>query len=433
MPALPRIPAALALLLCLAHPVASSAGKPLSISTSRQFRVYGADVALRGAICGLAERTKSTLLGILDQPDNWKTPLVINLDYPQANFPDAPAPYLDVSQLGYGLKMQLNLLVTDEMTDRDVQRQLLRAILVEMMYRDRSDIAVGTPCFAPPQWLVEGVLAFQPGRDSDENVQLLQSMVVANKIAPLEDVVRQTRAPLDAPSRKLFAAYSEALLQLLREAPVGKEKLRQFIRDLPTAPSDTMADLATHFPGTLGRSRDKWWALGVTHLAARNRYEALSARETAALLDRHLRFPIGGLDGKMRKYSLGEYQSFRKLPGYQGVLKEVGRRLLLLGARAHPFYRAIVQEDYELSSLLARGKTDRVSDRLNRVASYRAVIEHQAAEMDDYLNWYEATQLKTMSGAFAQALRDASVAESSQPHRRDPISVYLDSVEMEMQ
>ena len=431
MPALPRIPAALAFLLCLAHPVPSPAGKPLSISTSRQFRVYGADMALRGEICGLAERTKSTLLGILDQHDNWKTPLVINLDSPQANFPDAPAPYLDVSQLGYGLKMQLNLLVTGEMTGRDVQRQLLRAILIELMYRDRGDIAVGTPYFAPPQWLVEGVLALQPGGDPDENAQLLQSMVGANKIAPLEDIVRQARAPLDAPSRRLFAAYSEALLQLLREAPEGKQKLRQFIRDLPNAPSDAMADLGAHFPKTLGRSRDKWWALGVAHLAASNRSEALSASETAALLDRYLRFPIDGPDGRIRRYSLGEYQSFRKLPGYRGVLKELGRQLLLLGARAHPFYRAIVQEDYELTSLLARGKTHRVSERLNRVASYRAVVEQRAAAIDDYLNWYEATQLKTMSGDFATVLKDARAAESSLPRRRDPISVYLDSIEIE--
>ena len=433
MPALPRISAAFALLLCLAHPVASSAGKLRSISTSRQFLVYGVDVALRGAICDVAEQTKSNLLRLLDQHDNWKTPLIINLDYPEANFPDATAARLDVSQLGYGLKMQLNLLVTAEMSGRDVQRQLLRAILIEMMYRDRGNIAVGTPYVTGPEWLVEGVLALQPGRDSDENAQLLQRMVGANKIAPLEDVVRQTRLPLDAPSREIFDAYSEALLQLLLEAPEGKQKLWRFIRDLPAAPSDAMADLCAHFPGTLGRSPDKWWALSVARLAASNRYEVLSATETAALLDHHLRFPIGGPDGKMRQYSLGDYQSFRKLPGYQDVLKEVGRQLLLLGARAHPFYRAIVQEDYELASLLARGKTHRVSERLNRVASYRAVIEQQASEIDDYLNWYEATQLKTMSGAFSQVLKDASAADSSQSRRRDPISVYLDSVEIATQ
>ena len=70
---------------------------------------------MRGAMCDLAEQTKANLLRLLDLRDNWKTPLIINLDYPRANFPDAPAAQLDVSQLGFGLKLQLNLLVTGEL------------------------------------------------------------------------------------------------------------------------------------------------------------------------------------------------------------------------------------------------------------------------------------------------------------------------------
>ena len=59
------------------------------------------------------------------------------------------------------------------------------------------------------------------------------------------------------------------------------------------------------------------------------------------------------------------------------MLRQVGEQLLLLGARAHPSYRAIVQEDYELAEMLARGKTRRLPERLERVASYRAVVERQ--------------------------------------------------------
>ena len=69
-----------------------------------------------------------------------------------------------------------------------------------------------------------------------------------------------------------------------------------------------------------------------------------------------------------------------------------------------------------------------MSERLDRVANYRAVIERQGREVDDYLNWYEATQSKTMSGAFSQILEAAG---DPPPRRRDPISVYLDSVEIE--
>src|SRR5690348_4517747 len=120
-------------------PGTMAAPKPSSTSASRQFVVYGADVKVRGAMCDLAERTKGHLLRRLKLRDDWKTPLIINLDYPQANFPDAPSARLDFSQLGYALKLQLNLIVTKDMRSEAMQRQLLRAILLELMYRNRTN------------------------------------------------------------------------------------------------------------------------------------------------------------------------------------------------------------------------------------------------------------------------------------------------------
>ncbi len=427
-----KILLALGGILCLTTRVASPAAKPRSTSTSRQFLVYGADVRLRGAVCDLAEETKTNLLHLLELRDNWKTPLIVNLDYPQANLPGAPPARLEVSQLGYGLKLQLNLLVTKEIRGRNVEEELLRAILVEMMYRERGNIAAGTPYVTPPDWLVAGVLRSQPGSNSDDDAELLQSVVAANRIAPLEEIVGQRRARLDAPSRKFFDAYSRALLQLLLGARGGPGKLRQFIADLPVAPNDALADLRVHFPETLGRSPAKWWTLSVARLSAADRFETLSAKDTARQLDRILRFPIPGRDGQTHEYSLGEYEAFRKLPASRAILQRVSRQLLLLGARSHPSYRPIVQEDYALAELLARGKTRRVEERLERVASYRSVVETQTKEIDDYLNWYEGTQAKTISGAFSQVLK-VDEADDAQPRRRDPISVYLDSIEMEME
>ncbi len=418
-------------LLCLTVPGALSAGKPRSTSTSRQFLVYGADVAVRGAMCDTAEQTKANLLRQLDLRDNWKTPLIINLDYPQANFPEASAAHVGLSQLGYALKLQLNLLVTGEMRGDEVQRQLLRVILIELMYRDRGDIAPGTPYVAPPDWLVDGLIELQPGRDSDENAKLLQTMVTAQKITPLDDLVRQRREQLDAPSRQLHDAYSMALLQLLLDAPGGQQKVAQFIADLPDAPNDSLANLEVHFPERLGRSPGKWWVLSVAHLSASDRHEILSAAETSSRLDRLLRFSIPAPDGTGKEYSLGDYETFRKLPAHCAILRKVSQELLLLGALAHPSYRPIVKEVYELSDLVARGKLGKIRARLERVASYRQVIERQENEIDDYLNWYEATQAKTMSGAFSQLLEAAKVADEAQPRRRDPISVYLDSIEVE--
>jgi hypothetical protein len=433
MGSLEKLSRTLRFLLPLALPSLALAAKPSSTSTSGQFLVFGVDTLGRGALCDLAERTKSNLLHLLDERDNWKTPLLINLDYPQANFPDVSKTRLQVSQLGFGLKLQLNLLVTRDPQGQSVQREILRAILIEWIYRNRENIAAGTPYVSPPDWLLDGFLGLEAGNEASENAQLLQTVVAANKIAPPEEVVKQPRLQLDTASRRLFDAYSQALVQLLLDNPDGRQKLVQYIIDLPAAPNDALADLRVHFPETLGHAPDKWWDLSVARLSASNRYEILSAAETGKSLDRLLHFRIARRDGKTQEYSLGDYASFRKLPAYRRVLKQVGRQLLLLSARAHPSYLAILQEDCELTDLLARGQTKWVRERFDRVESYRSVIERQASEIDDYLNWYEATQLKTISGAFNQVLKNERSDEEIQPHRRDPISVYLDSVEMQMQ
>lgn len=427
-----KIVPSLCAVLYLTIGLACAAGKARSTSTSRQFLVYGADVQLRGAVCDLAEQTKAGLLRLLDLRDNWKTPLIVNLDYPQANLPDLPAARLELSQLGYGLKLQLNLLVTRDIRGRRVQEELLRAILVEMIYRERGDVAAGTPYATPPDWLVAGVLETQTGRSSDKDAELLQSVMATNRIAPLAEIVRQRRAQLDVSSQKFFDAYAHVLVQMLLGAPGGRAKLRQYIADLALAPNDVLADLRVHFPESLGRSSGKWWALNVAQLSAADRFETLSALETATQLDRALRFTIQA-HGAARDYSLGDYKTFCRLPGYRAALQSVSRQLLLLSARSHPFYRSIVQEDYELADLLAHRKTRRIGERLERVAKYRAVVEIQAREIDDYLNWYEGTQAKTMSGAFTPVPEAGVAADEEEPRRRDPVSVYLDAIEMQME
>src|SRR5437764_227083 len=135
-----------------------------------------------------------------------------------------------------------------------------------------------------------------------------------------------------------------ALLQLLLDAPGGERKLAQLIADLPDASNDAMANLKAHFPETLGQAPGNWWVLSVAHLSASDRHEILTAEETASRLDRILRFSIPAPDGTKKEYSLGEFESFRKLPAHRVVLGKVSQQLLLLSGRAHPGYRPIVQE-----------------------------------------------------------------------------------------
>jgi len=54
-------------------------------------------------------------------------------------------------------------------------------------------------------------------------------------------------------------------------------------------------------------------------------------------------------------------------------------------------------------------------------------------EIDDYMNWFEATQSKTRSGAFADYLKAVQGRNEARPRRRDALSVYLDAMEEQFQ
>src|SRR5437763_11218210 len=114
-----------------------------SLSPSGQFVIYGGDAAWRGAVSALAERTKANLLAILQRRDQWKTAAVINLQSRAPNLPEIPSAVLRFSQTGSGLKLQLDLAISREINSAATERELLRAILLEMIYRNQPAIAAG--------------------------------------------------------------------------------------------------------------------------------------------------------------------------------------------------------------------------------------------------------------------------------------------------
>jgi hypothetical protein len=52
-------------------------------------------------------------------------------------------------------------------------------------------------------------------------------------------------------------------------------------------------------------------------------------------------------------------------------------------------------------------------------------------EIDDYLNWFEATKLPSPSGTFEDYMKAAESAAQPRQIKRDPISLYLDVLETE--
>jgi hypothetical protein len=418
-----RISALVAALVLLATLTLFSESLPRSVSPSGQFIVYGGDAKLRGAISAAAERSKANLLNVLRRRDNWKTPVVINLQLPQANLPDVPARALYFSQTGAGLKLQLDLIVAADFSPMAVQRDLLRAILLEMIYRAQPDLPAGTFYVQAPDWLLDGLIAAEPGRDRGQLGAAVAPFVAAKKVISLGEFLRQKPELLDSAARLLYQAYAFALVELIVDQTNGAQRLARYIDNLSRASNDPLADLKAAFPVFQADDADKVWRASVAKLGSARKYDLLTFAET----ERHL------ADVFSKKPKRLEDFLDRKLSASEKIeLRNLSTDLLLLATSSNPVMRPIVAEYREIAQLLALGKRTGLRKRLARLNATRAKLVARMDQVDDYMNWFEATQPTTKSGAFADYLRSAAKSETNR-RRRDAISVYLDSIELQVQ
>ena len=396
-----------------------------SLSPSRQFVIYGADAELRGAVSDLAERTKADLLTLLRQRDNWVVPIVVNLQPQQPNLPEIPPADLRFSQTGFGLKLQLDLTISKNLDVSLVERELLRGILLEMIYRKQSQVAVGSVFVEPPDWLIDGVLALGPGRDRG---QLVEALTTADKTEPLEAFLRQNPRLLDSAGRTLYRANSFAFVQMLIDGKSGPARLAQYIGHLSNASNEPLADLKIQFP-SLGGDAEQTWQLTLSRLRNLQTYRSFAFAESERRLDELLRLKISEANKQAKPEGLDELAQHKMSASEKMALSELNRELLVFVSQANPVLRPIVREYQEIVALLARGKRKRIARRLSRLEVTRKQLAGRMSDIDDYMNWFEATQMKSRSGNFTGYLKAANHSQLAAPKRHDPLSVYVDALE----
>jgi hypothetical protein len=395
-----------------------------SVSPSRQFIIYGADAATRGATSELAEQTKANLLALLRQRDGWKTEVVINLQPKQANLPEIAPTDLRVSQTGFGVKLQLDLTIGQDLDVHLIERQLLRAILLEMIYRNETDVAPGTHLVEPPDWLVEGVLALTPGR---ERQALVEALSVSDKARRLEEFLGQRLELLDSAGRTVYRARSLALVQFLLEQSGGRARLGRYITNLSHASNDPVADLKALFPQL---SDDEKWRSAVARVGETKTYRVLTFAESERRLDELLHAKISdGPKQQLKTLNLNELAGRKASPQEKAAVDRMSQGLLLFVGMAHPVLRPVAREYQQMSALLAREKRRGIAKRLSRLDITHKQLTARMGDIDDYMNWFEATQMESRSGVFNDYLNTAEQSQLSASRRRDPLSVYLDALE----
>ena len=393
-----------------------------TVSPSQEFIIYGANASLRGGLSELAEQTKANLLALLQQRDRWTTPIVVNLQLQQANLPEIPPAELRFSQTGSGLKLQLDLTIAQNLDASVIERELLRAILLEIIYRKQPDIAPGTVFVEPPDWLLDGVLALTPGRDRGP---LVEALSLSDKATSLEKFLRQRTGLLDSAGRMLYRAYSLTLVQFLIDGSDGRSQLTRYIGSLSHASNDPLADLKAQFP-SLASNAEKTWQSAISRASGARSYQLLTFAESERRLDELLHSKASETGKSVDLSALARQNA--SAPD-KVALNQLSQALLLLIGQANPVLRPVAREYQEIATRLARGKRRGITKRLARLEITRQRLAARMSDIDDYMNWFEATQMESGSGVFADYLRAAQRPQASESRRRDPLSVYLDALE----
>jgi len=410
--------------------------KTRSISRSKQFVIFCPDATLRARVTPFVEDVKAETLRLLGEPDRWKVPIVISLE--AAATPEAlqtPVALL-LQETPQGPKIELDVRIGADPAAVNLQKHIIRAVLLEFAYRDRK-VRGGMPVVEPPWWLVAGAVEIFRRQDGGVDSDLFRRLVETNRMPPIEQFLTQHTDDLGATAQTFDGACAMALVQSLLDQPDGPACLANLVRQWPDLHDDPLGAFSRTFPG-LGQdsaSVQKWWTLNLARMAASDRYKGLSMEDTDkklnTLLDVEL---VVDKAGTKHTYSLDEFPVFLKNKDARAALTERHNAILALGAQANAIFRPVVSGYEQVLTLLLRGKTKEVRQRMASIEIYRGAVLHRMDDIANYLNWYEATQMGERSNAFDGYMRVAHDAEKDtrKPAGADAIKKYLDDLQKQL-
>ncbi len=426
-----------------AQTVPASTPVPLqrSISSSQQFVVYYQDKAVRSRVVRKLEDIKAIWLKRLNLRDDWKAPIIVRLQTLRPpNYPRISTGVYESD--GDELKIQIDVYEPSVIQSPDFDIEVYGALCLEQAYRN-TPLKAGKAFTKPPAWLTEGF--FEEAQTGDDGLPpgLYNSVIERNPTFKLEAFLKERPPLLDATSRAIYRAQAMGLLRALLGLPKGPESLVDYISKLPTISNTDPDPLLASFPlfADDPKQISKLWVLSMANISAAARVDALSVDETqkqlAMILD--VSVPVDPKKEAKKDPKKDPKKAEEKpergpaaLPAIarseQGryIMKQKADDLLRLEVRAHPLLRPMVSEYRAIVSELALKPKRNVTSRIAQNGELIAGIVGKSSQVEDFMNWYEATKLETSSGNFTQAISDSM---SEPPPRGDTISRYLNDIE----
>jgi len=407
--------------------------KQRSESGTKQFVVYSPDIRLRQRAASFADDLKADMLQLLGESDSWKMPIVLTLQRASTADGAQPQPTVRLVATPAGSKIEIDVKIGDDPAAVNLQKLLLRGLLMEYAYRG-VPIKAGASVVEAPWWVLEGLIEIERRREAGVDADLFRRLVETNHLPPLEGFLLENPEALGPTALAVDRALAMCLLQMLVEQPGGHAAVARLVRAWPQSNGDVMALLAKEFPALAGNPQtlQKWWTVNLGRYAAADRYRGLTFEDTDKALGQLLQIEfVVNKAGDKHTFDVADYAQFMKLPSSRATIASRHEEILELSTRSNALMRPVVVDYEQIFSLLARGKKRGIRDRFASAEKYRSFALRRISDIADYLNWFEGTQMKSRSETFNSYLKTANELSDQDRKQKGPIGEYLDELEQE--
>jgi hypothetical protein len=407
-----------------------------AVSQSRMFSVKGGDGVQRSSVALSLEQHKNAFHQLLgEEPDNFPVPFVVVELVAEAQ----DGGFASALVLPEGSRPVLNVRMAagEGGVDREIlERLAFTAILYERALRAGGDEEFDERLIVRP-WLVEGLSEARKWREGGADRRLYEGVFRRGggfTLDELFELSERSHQRLDTASRLAFRALSGALLMALIEQPKGDVAFRGFCAEAARFAGEMPVLLRKHFPelNLSERSLAKWWALTLAKLVQPTLTEVLPVLETERQLTEALSFPTRDEnDGAVRLGIDGwpEIVAMEALERRES-LRPAEDALVRLSYRCFPSYRPLIQEYQTILRDLAEGKDRDIGARLASLAEQRLVRQQRAIRARDYLDYFEISRARDLSGEFEDYMRLKKELElRPRPKRTDPLTEKLDTLQ----
>jgi hypothetical protein len=407
----------------------------VAISRTRQFKISGSDPATRAAAANLAEDTKDELLKLLEEKDNWKVPVVVEM---RGKFGDAiplrnTVIKLRYNEVGYEVDIFVNL--SRGLPKESYQRAVIEGCLLARSLKAAAKVDAEVPRSVPP-WLVEGIAEAASWRLGQSDRKLYDALFRNGGLFELNhlfEVDAGSLISLDAASRAAFRVSAGALVMALCEQPDGKAGMRSFLKEVPSFKGELPALLRKHFPelNLSQSSLSKWWALQLANKGAAPLAEVIGVINTDQELERALQIRYRDPEGALHEVPLMKWNRVPELTQAERVeaVRLTEEELVRLSYRCFPSYRPLLKEYQLILAEWVSGETKRISESLLKLAKARKTMVVKSELARDLLDWFEITRARETSGAFDDYLTLKSRLKAQSNPRKDSITKYLDRLD----